>query len=215
MDSKMQQLVEEAIDKGLTYQSWILILALVIIAGLSAFINSYLKKKGEQKAHEEIQDQLNDHQFKLISATETLKGDITNQITRSTEYLKLDLAKDLATFESDLAEKIQVKIEILLPRIESYKSLWALTYTVRPTRTEPITDSEKSQLEKDMTNWYYNLGNGLFLSTEAGKLWRQARRSLTTESDDLIKAKFSSLRTQLKLDTSVYGKEDADIQLGK
>ncbi len=195
----MQKLVEDAVEKGLTYQSWFLILVFVLVAGLSVFLRSYLNKKGEQKAHNEIEKQLHVQSVKLISATEEIKGDI---------------AKDLAAFESDLTEKVQVKIEILLPRIEAYKLLWALTYMVRPTRTEAVTDSEKNQIDEEMTKWYYNFGNGIFLSTEAGKLWRQARSSLVTDTDDVIKDKFSSLRTQIKLDVSVYGQEEAETELG-
>ena len=79
MDLKVQQLVEELVAKGLTYQSWILMLAFVIAAGLSTFLGSYLLKKGAQKAHSEIVDKLHDQSVKLT--------------------------KELAAFESYLTEK--------------------------------------------------------------------------------------------------------------
>jgi hypothetical protein len=117
-------------------------------------------------------------------------------------------------FNAELQKDVYYKTEILLPRLEAYKTLWNLTYGVRPTRQERITEEEKSKLNNELTAWYYECGNGIFLSLKTGKLWRSARRSLSNQSDDQIQNEFSSLRTQLKRDIKVYGKQAARIELG-
>ena len=65
MESQLQMIVDETVKEGLTYQSWVLILVFVIAAGLSAFLSSYLSKKGEQKAHDEIEKQLHEQSVKF------------------------------------------------------------------------------------------------------------------------------------------------------
>jgi len=214
MDPKLLQLIQEAVEKGLTSRSWLLMLTLVVGAGLAAFLGAYLKKWGEHRQHEEVFDKLLDQLIVQTRATEDIKGRIAVEIASSTELLKGELANDLATLQASLTEDIQFKTRTLLPRLEAYKSLWAMTYVVRPTRKEPITDREKIQLGDDMTAWYYDTGNGIFLSLEAGKLWRTARRSLSTADDKVITEAFSALHTQLKLDIRVYGLVEAGTELG-
>lgn len=214
MDPKLLQLIEEAVEKGISSQSLLLMLVLVVAVGLAAFLGAYLKKLGEQRAQNEIFDKLLKQLVIQTDATEKIKGNIAKEVATSTERIRGELAKDLATFESTLTENVQFKTEILLPRLEAYKSLWAMTYIVRPTREEPITDAEKIQFTEEMTAWYYKLGNGIFLSLEAGSLWRQARRSLATEDDEAIKESFKTLRTQIKLDIKVYGTEEAGTEIG-
>ena len=199
MDPKLLQLIEEAVNKGITSQSWLLMLILVVVAGLTAFLAAYLKKLGEQRAQNKNFEELLQQIDRKTSAIENIKGDI---------------AKDIKKLESTLAEDVQFKTEILLPRINAYKTLWAMTYVVRPTQEEPITDAEKAQLIEDMTAWYYTIGNGIFLSLEAGKLWRQARRSLSSGEDKAIKKIFGTLRTQIKIDIRVYGLKEAEKEIG-
>lgn len=207
-------MIEEAVTKEVTSQNLLLVLIIAVTAGLGAFFGAYLKKMGEQRAQNEIFDKLLGQLVIQTRATEEIKGDIAKEVASSTELVRGGLAKDLAKFESILAEDVQFKVEILLPRIEAYKSLWAMTFVVRPTRKEPITEAEKTQLTEDMTDWYYKTGNGIFLSLEAGKLWRQARRSLSTDDNEATKKVFSTLRTQIKIDIRVYGLEEAETEIG-
>ena len=58
MDPKLLQLIQEAVEKGLTSRSWLLMLTLVVGAGLAAFLGAYLKKWGEHRQHEEVFDKL-------------------------------------------------------------------------------------------------------------------------------------------------------------
>jgi hypothetical protein len=186
-------------------------LTLVVCTGLAAFFGAYLKKRGEHQALKEVSTYL----LNQNSAIESIKGSIAIDVASSTESLKAVIATYLATFQSSLTEAVQFKTGILLPRIEAYKSLWAMTYVVRPTRKDLIADFEKTKLGEDMTAWYYNAGNGIFLSTEAGELWRTARSSLSNLDDDkIIKDAFSDLRTQLKIDIRVYGEVEAEKELG-
>jgi hypothetical protein len=214
VDANLWQLIQEAVEKGITSRSWLLMLTLVVSTGLAAFLGSYLKKRGEHQALKEVSKALRDELIVKTIAIENIKGSIAIAVASSTESLKAVIATDLATFQSSLTEAVQFKTGILLPQIEAYKSLWAMTYVVRPTRKDLIADFEKTKLGEDMTAWYYNAGNGIFLSTKAGELWRTARSSLSNLDDKMIKGAFSDLRTQLKIDIRVYGEVEAETELG-
>jgi len=214
MDPKLLELIQEAVEKGLTSRSWSLMLVLIVGAGLAAFLGAYLKKRGEHRAHEEVFDKLLEQLIVQTRATEQIRGGIAAEVASSTENLKGELARDLAALQASLDEDVQFKTGVLLPRLDAYRSLWSMTYVVRPTRKDPILDQEKVQLEADMTTWYYHSGNGIFLSLEAGKLWRAARRTLSSPDDKTIKDAFSELRTRLKLDIKVYGPVEASTELG-
>jgi hypothetical protein len=78
-----------------------------------------------------------------------------------------------------------------------------------------LTPDEKKALGDALTRWYYETGDGICLSLEAGRLWRRARNSLADQSDEKIRDEFSALKTQLKKDIKVYGEREAEIELGK
>jgi hypothetical protein len=60
------------------------------------------------------------------------------------------------------------------------------------------SEDEKIALRDDLTRWYSERGDGICLSLRAGRLWRNARHSLTGQPDEKIKEEFSLLKTQLK-----------------
>jgi hypothetical protein len=214
MDANVVQLIQEAVEKGITSQRWPFLIILVVGAALAAFLGSYLKKKGEHRAQDEVSEKLLEQLIVQTRATEEIKGNIAAEVGSSTTRLQATMAEQLAKLQATLTQDVQFRIETLLPRLEAYKSLWAMTYVVRPTRNESITEPEKAKLREDMGSWYYNAGNGIFLSLDAGKRWRAARSSLEKLDDDKIKLAFSRLRTQLKVDIQVYEALDAETDLG-
>lgn len=210
MDPEPLNLIQDAIEKGLTSRIWLVMLLGLICAGAGAFLGSYLKKMGEQRAIKEKFDEVLQQIAAQTEVTQAIKADFAKDISSFTA----DLSTDLETLKACLQEDLSYKIEVLLPRLDAYKTLWELTYIVRPTRKDRIKDEEKAKLEEDLTSWYYKNGQGIFLSLEAGRLWRSARRSLSSDSDEEIKEAFSALKTQLKTEIKVYGELDAVTELG-
>ena len=103
-------------------------------------------------------------------------------------------------------------------RLKAYRVLWEKMAVVAPTRADEITKLEREGLESSLRNWYYDRGNGLFLSVKSQRRFLMARKVLRGEvspADEkaLIDA-FSELRTALKNDLGVYGRAESRQQVG-
>lgn len=96
-------------------------------------------------------------------------------------------------------------------RAAAYLSLWQLTAEIDAIDGEPVTPERMGQLLNQVTAWYYQQGNGLYLSHQATKLFLGARAMLKGPSPDVtvIKSGFSRLRTQMKEDIGVYTGQEA------
>ena len=214
MDPEFLKQVTGAIEQGLTSASWMVIILGLASAGAGAFLGSYFKRKGENFATKEDFDSLLEQVEAQAKVTEEVRNEYAKDLSLFTEYLKGDLSRDMAQLQASLQEDVYYKTEIFLPRLEAYKALWELTFVVRPTRKEPLSQGEKDGLRHDMTVWYYKSGYGICLSLKGGRLWRIARHSLARGSDRKIKCAFSALKTCLKEDIKVYGELDAKTELG-
>ena len=111
----------------------------------------------------------------------------------------------------------QRRVRILFPQLAAYRKLWALTLPASPSRMNAPEMRERLQLQSVLRDWYYEDGNGIFLSKEARALLVDAKDKL---SDDniafaVIVRKLSDLRGQLKNDIGVYGKEDLKQDSGE
>lgn len=245
MTPELLKLIQQAVENGIAAASWIVLVIAVFGAALGAGFGSYLKRKGENYATKEdfvellrqVQETTKATEAArlpflkdLASFTESLRATLTTELEAHKATLQLASGKDLASFtekiratvsteletlKSQLQEDLYYRTQILTPRLEAYKRLWALTYPVRPTRKDRLTEDEKSTLRDALTGWYYEHGDGICLSLEAGRIWRSARNSLTQDPDEKIKDEFSALKTQLKKDIKVYGEREAEIELGK
>jgi hypothetical protein len=103
-----------------------------------------------------------------------------------------------------------------LVRVDAYKKLWSLMDTLSPTKHSEITEAERRTLSDLLQTWYYQDGGAIFLSLKAADLFIKAKDSLLepgVSSHDL-RERFSSLRTELKIDVGVYGPDDRDVQIG-
>ena len=245
MTPELLKLIQQAVENGITAASWVVLVIAIFGAALGAGFGSYLKRKGENYAtKEDFADLLGQVRAttkateemklpfakELSSFTESIKTALATELeghkatlqlasakelTSFTENIRATVSTELETFKSQLQEDLYYKTQILVPRLEAYRRLWQLTYVVRPTREDRLPEDEKKALGDALTSWYYESGDGICLSLEAGRLWRSARNSLTGQSDEKIKDEFSSLKTQLKKDIKVYGEREAGIELGK
>ena len=102
--------------------------------------------------------------------------------------------------------------EILVPRLEAYKRLWEISETVNNIENQFDT-ADKETIIKELNSWYFEEGNGIFLSTEASESFRKAIRSLKKSNINDIKSRFSDLRIQLKNDIAVYDEIEAEQTL--
>ena len=103
----------------------------------------------------------------------------------------------------------EMQVKLLEPRVEAYRKLWALTVNASPSLTKDFTKEEREELEKQLRDWYYDSGNGIFLSKESRKLLVEAKGLLLRGGSAAdIREKLSQLRSQMKNDVGVYGRED-------
>jgi len=166
--------------------------------------------------------ELNNNVHQTVGKLETLihqHSAIVDNI-RSTELV---VSKDVDALRHELVRQVE-KIfdlsneefarttEILIPRIEAYKRLWEISETVTDVKNQFDT-ADKETIINELNSWYFEDGNGIFLSTEAGESFRKAIRALKKSNMNDIKSRFSDLRIQLKNDIAVYDEIDAEQAL--
>ena len=102
--------------------------------------------------------------------------------------------------------------EILIPRVEAYKSLWEISENVVNFENQFDT-ADKETIISELKSWYFEDGNGIFLSTEANESFRKAVRALQKANMNDIQSRFSDLRIQLKNDSAVYDEIESEQTL--
>lgn len=115
----------------------------------------------------------------------------------------------------------QQRLKIADLRIPVYQKLWELMEFAAPSRVEsasgrgPLTPREAGELCRRMRAWYWESGNGMFMTEATQKVWAAALARLDryagdrdvdwTEQGWRRIVELSLLRTQMKRDLSVYG----------
>jgi hypothetical protein len=126
------------------------------------------------------------------------------QITSQMEALKAGL---------DLDSKSRLAVSER--RLGPYKELWSLMEPLSPGSDKAL---DRSALEAAFRKWFYAFGNGLFLSWEALDAYLLAtnllKRNPTEVPDDTVRAAFSGLRTQMKIDIAVYTTDEGAARVG-
>ncbi len=104
-----------------------------------------------------------------------------------------------------------IRQKIAEARAATYLSLWQLTAEIDAVNRDSTKPETIEKLLNKVTNWYYQEGNGLYLSHEATRLFLESREMLKGSSLDVpqIKSGFSRLRTQMKQDIGVYDDQQA------
>jgi hypothetical protein len=186
--------------------SWLALILSIVAAGITVYFGAYLKQKAEAYAKSE---DFNRHLQSLVAetlATEALKAQIGGFVASDTERLKAELSSNIETLKSQLQKDVSFATQVFTPRLTAYTSLWAKTYPARFARVQPVTAEERAMFKDELTRWYYEGGNGIFLSPEATELWFKARDTLSGEqSEEQMRRAFSDLRSRLKNDIEAYG----------
>jgi len=98
-------------------------------------------------------------------------------------------------------------LEELAPkRVEAFASLWGLT--------EGAASRDRTQLDQELTDWYYKDAGALFLSWSAADCLLRALDVVRdpTSSDSRRRTVFSTLRTELKIDAGIYRSSERNKQ---
>ena len=156
-------------------------------------------QRGLDGARTDDQVRIEEIKTELDKRKKIMDSEILLQIESSKIHLDLGSKTSLA-----LSER----------RLQPYRELWQLSEPLSPDATKAI---DRAALRTAFRNWYYTNGNGLFLSWDAMDAYLRAIRLLRKADsevpDDLVRDAFSALRTQMKLDLSVYSSATAMAQL--
>ena len=133
-------------------------------------------------------------------------------VSKDVDALRHELVRQVEKIFDLSNEEFARTTEILVPRLEAYKRLWEISETVNNIENQFDT-ADKETIIKELNSWYFEEGNGIFLSTEASESFRKAIRSLKKSNINDIKSRFSDLRIQLKNDIAVYDEIEAEQTL--
>jgi hypothetical protein len=122
----------------------------------------------------------------------------------------------------------QVRLQLVERQLDAYVRLWRITETANPDRTIPLDTAERAQLYERLVKWYFEEGDGVFLSARARDLYVGVRTNLICPIEQFQPAsvagamatlapadadrrrgcvsvrQFSLLRTQIKGDLSIH-----------
>ena len=98
-----------------------------------------------------------------------------------------------------------LQVEIAVPRVGAYRKLWALTRRASAAG-HPPSQEERNALESDIFEWYFDEGQGIFLSDTSRDivlgLQAQLRDAAIAWTD--VCRTYSTLRLSLKNDVGVF-----------
>ena len=118
--------------------------------------------------------------------------------------------RKLQQYKLGLEEGLDTRVRIAEKRLPAYRLLWAITQPTTRARDIELSMEERNALYDQLREWYYDSGNGIFLSSATRDLYLDAREKLRSEeiSDDQITAVFSNLRSEIKSEIGIYGEFD-------
>jgi hypothetical protein len=112
----------------------------------------------------------------------------------------------------------EFQLGLLRDRLAAYKSLWKCLEVVAPTLKPSLTGDDRERLDESLRAWYFDEGNGIFLSARSHQQFLHARKILRGEdphsTDESIVDAFSLLRTRMKNDIKIYGRLEEKRKLG-
>jgi len=199
-------------------------------------LQHHFKERQQTLAHEqnvEIEKLKAQLQANAQQRLEVTKGMISAQVEATKAGGQLDLAKtnadlnktqqllekqaklEMETLKAGLDLDSKTRLSISERRLQPYIQLWSLMKPLSPRVDKPL---DRSALETAFRDWYYNFGNGLFLSWAAMDAYTFATNLLSQKTsdipDDTVRKAFSVLRTQMKIDMSVYTSDEGMSQVG-
>ena len=133
-------------------------------------------------------------------------------VSKDVDALRHELVRQVEKIFDLSNEEFARTTEILIPRVEAYKRLWELSESVINIENQFDT-ADKESIINELKSWYFEEGNGIFLSNEASESFRKAVRALKKSNMSDIKSRFSDLRIQLKNDVAVYDEIESEQTL--
>lgn len=133
-------------------------------------------------------------------------------VSKDVDALRHELVRQVEKIFDLSNEEFARTTEILIPRVEAYKRLWELSESVINIENQFDT-ADKETIINELKSWYFEEGNGIFLSTEASESFRKAVRALKKSNMNDITSRFSDLRIQLKNDVGVYDELESEQTL--
>ncbi|WP_455209474.1 hypothetical protein [Kaarinaea lacus] len=133
-------------------------------------------------------------------------------VSKDVDALRHELVRQVEKIFDLSNEEFARTTEILIPRIEAYKRLWEISETINNAEAQ-LDTADKETIISELNSWYFEQGNGIFLSTEASESFRKAIRGLKKSNINDIKSRFSDLRIQLKNDIAVYDELETEQAL--
>lgn len=115
--------------------------------------------------------------------------------------------KKLHEYKIGLEEGVSTRVRIAERRLPSYRKLWEITQPTTKARDSQLSMEERKELYGKLCSWYYETGNGIFLSNNTRELYLSAREDLIkdTISNEEVTKTFSNLRTEIKNEIGIYG----------
>jgi len=216
----MQSTVENIVASEFTISMNMLLgvvafLAVVLIVFLFFFIRTARKISVLQATFSELNKNIHHSNSKMETLLHQHGAIVDNiksvelVVSRDVDSLRHELIRQVEKIFDMSNEEFGRTTEILIPRLEAYKRLWEISETIQDA-SGALDSAQKSSIVADLNAWYFEDGNGLFLSTEASDIFRIAIRSLKNASLADAKARFSELRIQLKNDIALYDEIDSE-----
>ena len=149
----------------------------------------------------------------VIGIAIAVVGYILNKRLKAMEHRQM-LEKEIRDLQAQ--KELQFTAQIAAARLPAYIALWEKQEIFSPTLKLDLTAQQRKDSEAELRKWYYENGNGIFLSHATVTSYRNAVNRLMTEGEKtkVIKAAFSSLRTQIKKDMRIYNSEEAIAPTG-
>jgi hypothetical protein len=72
----------------------------------------------------------------------------------------------------------QIRLKLAERQVDAYMKLWVLTALATPERTTPLDGTERQRLYDEMMRWYFEDGNGIFMSRPTRNLMVGVRSNL-------------------------------------
>lgn len=119
------------------------------------------------------------------------------------------LNRILERYKSDL----DWRRTVAAARLEAYRQLWAVTKRIGGTgKHSPLPADERRIASSALSDWYWDKGNGLFLSHDTTAVLMAGWQMLDdqAQSADLIREHYTALRTHLKREMGVYTPAQAE-----
>ncbi len=193
-------------------------LVLLLIIFLALFIRVQKRVSDLRSTFRELNNSVHQTNGKLETLIHQHSAIVDNiksselVVSKDVDALRHELVRQVEKIFDLSNEEFARTTEILIPRLEAYKRLWEMSESIINIENQFDT-ADKETIINELKSWYFEDGNGIFLSTEANESFRKAIRALQKSNMNDIQSRFSDLRIQLKNDIAVYDEIESEQTL--